>query len=147
MHTQDWCQLYEWRQIFKLLCQLWCHIWSMFDLKCFHAELYYICVDVDATKMHVSHGLCINIHQYIDAQSYLLHTLSLPLSLPLIHTHTNTHTHTHKIDIIIITYFFKTFFTFYNCCPNGISPMGDSGCFPQGKPAATESCYLTYCAC
>ena len=32
-------------------------------------------------------------------------------------------------------------------CPNGICPMGNSGCFPQGKPAATESRYPTYCAC
>ena len=32
-------------------------------------------------------------------------------------------------------------------CPNGISPMGNSGCLPQGKPAATESCYPTYFAC
>ena len=29
-------------------------------------------------------------------------------------------------------------------CPNGISPMGKWGYFPQEKPAATES---TYCAC
>ena len=32
-------------------------------------------------------------------------------------------------------------------CPSGISPMGNLGCFPQGKPAATESRYPTYCAC
>ena len=29
--------------------------------------------------------------------------------------------------------------------PNGISPMGNSGCFPRGKPAATESRYPTFC--
>ena len=33
-------------------------------------------------------------------------------------------------------------------CPFGISPMGDLGCFPQGKPAATEPRYPpTCCAC
>ena len=32
-------------------------------------------------------------------------------------------------------------------CPNGISPMGNSGCFPWEKPAMTESRYSTYCAC
>ena len=32
-------------------------------------------------------------------------------------------------------------------CPNRISPMGNSGCFPWEKPAMTESRYSTYCAC
>ena len=32
-------------------------------------------------------------------------------------------------------------------CPTGISPMGNSGCYPRGKPAATESRYPTYGAC
>ena len=32
-------------------------------------------------------------------------------------------------------------------CPNGISPMGNSGCLPWGKPAGTESRYPTYGAC
>ena len=32
-------------------------------------------------------------------------------------------------------------------CPSGISPMGNLGCLPQGKPAATKSRYPTYCAC
>ena len=32
-------------------------------------------------------------------------------------------------------------------CPSRISPMGNSGRFPRGKPAATESRYPTYCAC
>ena len=32
-------------------------------------------------------------------------------------------------------------------CPSGISPMGNLGCFPWGKPAATESHYPTYYAC
>ena len=32
------------------------------------------------------------------------------------------------------------------CCPNEISPTGNSGCVPRGKPAATESRYPTYCA-
>ena len=50
--------------------------------------------------------LYMNIHQYIETQSHLLHTLSLPLSLspslslspyhPNTHTHTCTHTHTHR---------------------------------------------------
>ena len=39
-------------------------------------------------------------------------------------------------------------------CPNGISPVGNSGCFPRGKPAATESryqtsgtCWVFFCVC
>ena len=32
-------------------------------------------------------------------------------------------------------------------CPNGISPMGNSGCSPLGKPAATESRYPTSGTC
>ena len=32
-------------------------------------------------------------------------------------------------------------------CPNGISPIGNPGCFPREKPAATESRYPTYGAC
>ena len=42
--------------------------------------------------------LYIIIHQYIDAQSHLLHTHSLPVSLSPSHPHTHTHTpppHTH----------------------------------------------------
>ena len=31
--------------------------------------------------------------------------------------------------------------------PNGICPMGKSGCLLQGKPAATESLYPTYGTC
>ena len=32
-------------------------------------------------------------------------------------------------------------------CPIGVSPVGNSGCFPRGEPAATESRYSTYGAC
>ena len=32
-------------------------------------------------------------------------------------------------------------------CPSGISPIGNPGCLPQGKPAATELRYPTHCAC
>ena len=40
---------------------------------------------------------------------------------------------------------FNVFINFLQLyCPNGISPMGNSGCFPRGKPAATESRYQTY---
>ena len=35
-------------------------------------------------------------------------------------------------------------FFLQQCYPSGISPMGNSGCFPRGKLAATESCYPTY---
>ena len=35
--------------------------------------------------------------------------------------------------IIIIFYFY----VLHLYCPNDISPMGNSGCFPWGKPAAT----------
>ena len=45
---------------------------------------------------------------------------------------------------------YRKYFTFYFLrlyCPNGISPMGNSGCLPLGKPAATESRYPSYGAC
>ena len=40
-----------------------------------------------------------------------------------------------------ILYFLQLF------CPSGISPVGNLGCLPRGKPAATESRYPTYGAC
>ena len=43
--------------------------------------------------------------------------------------------------------FFSLFFSPQLYCPKGISPMGNSGCLPRGKPAATESRYPTYGAC
>ena len=45
------------------------------------------------------------------------------------------------------TNFFLPFFfsiTFYTYYPNSIPPVGNSGCLPRGKPAATESRYRTY---
>ena len=45
---------------------------------------------------------------------------------------------------------FLTTFTLYFLqlyCPIGIFPMGNLDCFPQGKPAATESCYPRYGGC
>ena len=47
----------------------------------------------DYTNMFLR--LRIITHQYIDAQSHLLHTHSLPLSLSLSLSSTHTHTHTH----------------------------------------------------
>ena len=42
----------------------------------------------------------------------------------------------------------QTFFFFFQLYfPNGISSMGHLGCCARGKPAATELCYPTYCAC
>ena len=39
-------------------------------------------------------------------------------------------------------------FTFYSCIvPMGHFVMGNSGCLPLGKPAATESLYPAYDAC
>ena len=48
---------------------------------------------------NVSFRLDVIIHQYINAQSHLLHTLYLPLPLnPHTHTHTHTtHTRTQQI--------------------------------------------------
>ena len=44
--------------------------------------------------------------------------------------------------------YFYFFFFFNNCIvPIGISPVGNSGCLPRGKPAATQSRYPTYGAC
>ena len=40
--------------------------------------------------------------------------------------------------------FFYFFFILQLYCPIGISLMGNSGCFPQGKPAASEPRYPTY---
>ena len=42
-------------------------------------------------------------------------------------------------------YFF--FFFLQLCRPNRISAVGNSGCFPRGKPATTESRYQTYWVC
>ena len=43
---------------------------------------------------------------------------------------------------------FFIFFIFLQLyCPKGISPIGNSGCSPQGKPAATGSRYPAYGAC
>ena len=45
---------------------------------------------------------------------------------------------------------FFCFFCFYFLqlyCPSGISPMGNSGCLPRAKPAATEWRYPAYGAC
>ena len=44
--------------------------------------------------INVSLILYIIIHQYIDAQSHLLHTLSLSHSLSLSPSHPHTHSHT-----------------------------------------------------
>ena len=56
---------------------------------------------------------------------------------------------THWLDLLPSSAFsnsllFKHFLQLY--CPNGITPMGNSGCSPQGKPAATESRYPAYSA-
>ena len=55
----------------------------------------------------------------------------------------NTDRSSHTYQVYEISYFY--FLRLY--CPNGISPTGNSGCFPWGKPAATESRYPTYGAC
>ena len=43
----------------------------------------------------------------------------------------------------IMTYVFCMLCFVHFVVPTGISPMGNSGCFPQRKPAATESRYPT----
>ena len=57
----------------------------------------------------------------------------------------------HQTPIIYIFVLFLYIFFIQFVVPMGISPMGNSGRFPQGKPAATESRYqaLTnkYSAC
>ena len=52
-----------------------------------------------------------------------------------------------SISAFAFFYFFFTFHILQLYCPNGIFFMGNSGCFPRGKPAATESRYPTYSAC
>ena len=47
----------------------------------------------------------------------------------------------------LLNFFFVFFCILQLYCPNGISPMGNSGCLPRGNPAATESRYPTYGAC
>ena len=47
--------------------------------------------------------------------------------------HIHMHTHTHFFYLKKPNFFLQLY------CPNGISPMGNLGCFPQGKPAA-QSC-------
>ena len=44
-------------------------------------------------------------------------------------------------SLLLLFYFLQLY------CPNGIFPMRNLGCFPWGKPAATESHCPTYCAC
>ena len=47
-------------------------------------------------------------------------------------------------------FYFLHFFLYYFLqlsCPSGISPTGNSGYLPRGKPAVTESRYPTYGAC
>ena len=46
------------------------------------------------------------------------------------------------VTIAITTFYFSQLY-----CPNGISLMGNLGCLPWGKPAATELPYPTYGAC
>ena len=43
--------------------------------------------------------------------------------------------------------FYFYFYLWQLYCPNRISPIGNSGCLPRGKPATTESRYPTYGAC
>ena len=45
---------------------------------------------------------------------------------------------------VLLFFFLLYFLQVY--CPSGISPMGNSGCLPRGRPAATESRYPTYSA-
>ena len=48
------------------------------------------------------------------------------------------------------TEFYMKFLLLYSLqlyCPNWVSPVGNSGYFSLGKPAATESRYPTYGAC
>ena len=46
-------------------------------------------------------------------------------------------------DVIYFLPFWLLFFLniLHLYCPSGISPMGNSGCFPRGEPSATESRY------
>ena len=46
-------------------------------------------------------------------------------------------THTYYLSLSILFYF-------YSVVPMEFSPMGNSGRFPRGKPAAAESCYPTW---
>ena len=56
------------------------------------------------------------------------------------HTHTHTHTTTTTTTTKTTTTTNKQLY-----CSTGISTIGKfSGCFPLGKPAATDSCYPTY---
>ena len=48
------------------------------------------------------------------------------------------------LKTIFLTFLFKSLLT--TVLPNGISPMGNSGCSSQVKPVATESRYPTYSA-
>ena len=48
----------------------------------------------------------------------------------------------YEVRSTFTSYFYFTF-TFNNYCPNGIFPMGNLGCLPKGKPAATGSRHPT----
>ena len=56
------------------------------------------------------------------------------------------HPFTFLLSFFFFHFFFYSLFTAASSRPNGISPMGNSGCFPRGKLAATESRYPSYCA-
>ena len=68
-------------------------------------------------------------------------SLSLSLSLSLFLS----------LSLSLSLFLSLTFFFFFCLLqlyyPNGITPVGNSGCLPRGKPAATESRYPTYGAC
>ena len=53
-----------------------------------------------------------------------------------------------SLPMFISCFSCSVYFTFYNCTVQmGFLPWKNLGCFPWGKPAATESRYPTYCAC
>ena len=53
----------------------------------------------------------------------------------------------YRKSVNVYLFFVISFSSLYLYCPIGISPAENSGCFPRGKPAATESRYPTYGSC
>ena len=51
------------------------------------------------------------------------------------------------IKVLTFSVLFRTFCFLQLYCPNGISIIGNSGCFSRGKPAATQFHYPTCGAC
>ena len=101
------------------------------------------------------HGLA-EKHSFVSTYSFLplhlvvMESVSKSVSQPQQFTNQNTYQfYFYFFSCIVSMGFFPhiLLLLFHLYCLNGISLMGNSGCFPWGKPAATELHYPTPGAC